>query len=503
MKIFVAYFIALIASLVAYIFSGTILESSYLLPSIFSASLYMVLVSALGFVRERSKKTLEISLFVALSYLIWIGLVVLLYRGYWEINVVFVQTFIGYSIVLNARLCAESLLKYRSASSSFRSFSSSQLHLIWVWLLFSGFVATIAYLQNPNLSANEFLNAFSSFALAGLGISVGMQERTERKLIGLLHQLPVSVYYKGNKLDKRVSGLLEQIQSVRTIAFQKANLLSDGKYVMSALDHKSTILRNTVLNNFYNLFLLYKPEMATCIEPLIEKKHDEKFESVEVSDNKVTVANEFGVKMTLGEYEVAESLTSDDSYSYYLVRGNTLYARLLFADNANEGLDFWIKKFNQKPLNTVIVSSESLSSCESLASQLDIDKAYAPLSVEEQNDILRRLNEKAPTASIAQGTDKTQLTISFEPITAIHSRTLDAVWNYFEQAKKMHLTVRNIYIFKWLYAFVAAALILVFGLNIVESLLLAQGYWLVSIVWFAISGRKAAQKIKASVAYRD
>ncbi len=367
------------------------------------------------------------------------------------------------------------------------SFSKHTLFSYWSLLfsilLFSSTVLVGVYDQKA-FSVQLFTTNLPTLLVGNISLPIVLLLIAEKKLKRKQTTIDTQPFIEGKPMDSFEFGFFEKLQSIKTIAFAKKNILTDGKDILQDVNHRSTMREQTVLNVLFQLFNHLNPKIASAIEEKLETVAEIEFEHIEVKNDAVFATDDFGVEYILGSYEVAKKLTQDKSYSYYLTRGRTLYAKLRFADSIIADQKILTKVFNQRPTNTVLISDESFVKCKSVAENFNLDKTYPSLSPIAQTEIIEKLKAKAPTAYIGKDEPVAKsASIGFcvkkkSPVEASAN-----IWKLFSYAKTFRNTSRSTSYFLMMSSLVFATLSLVWKFEPLPAFLVPLAIQAVTVIY--------------------
>ncbi len=191
---------------------------------------------------------------------------------------------------------------------------------------------------------------------------------------------------------KQISGL----EKVKTIIFSKQDLISQNKYELVNVEHRSTVSKKTILETAVQVAKLWKsPYLEVLEENLEELPADKNFLVTQKSKEGISVTDETGKKTLFGNYlYVQEFVKKEDGSTLYLVKNNILIGKFTFKELWNrKGVEL-VKKLNQFG-NLVYLDTEPINKHND---SLPFDKAYVNLNIDEQKEIISKLSSKAKTA---------------------------------------------------------------------------------------------------------
>lgn len=399
--------------------------------------------------------------------------------------------FMVVSIILGHALLEELVLRYRK--SSFVWVSGVQRWPLLGAILVYGIAVFAFWFDSKLFDAIYLWRALPAiFAVNWLLWPVAFY-LSERNLINKMKQDHVSFYVNGKTWSAQ-EVLFESLQTIKTVAMQKKYFLTDGSYTFQEVNHRATMREQTVLNTFYQIFRRWKPEVADAILTVLDEPTELEFESEVKTDDKIELIDDFGVRYVLGTYEIAKQYTQDSNYSFYLTRGTTLFAKLLFTDSILEEQRTIVDALNQQPVNTVLISEELPSACYQVVAQLGLDKDYSALSEEQQSNILTQLQAKAPTAFVGSNIDFCkQVQVGFllksEDAIAAGSEIAQA----FSYAKGLRSYFRGVAYLLMAFAFVMPVVVLFFAVPLLYVLLLSIALQYLFGVIFYIGAIRSAK----------
>ncbi|MEN8118831.1 MAG: hypothetical protein ABFS35_00700 [Bacteroidota bacterium] len=238
------------------------------------------------------------------------------------------------------------------------------------------------------------------------------------------------------------------LEKVKTIIFSKQGLISQGKYKLINVEHRSTISKKSVIETASQLAELWDSPYTKVLQKKLKKKPLDKGISINQKQKEgISVTDENNKILMLGAYSfVKEFIKKNDGSSLYLVKNNVLIGKFTFKEKWNKKVIDVVKNLNQFG-NLVYLDSEPENEN---TDKLPFDKSYTNLNFDEQKEIINKLSNKAKTALVT--TDKnlegiagfdffisdSDSSIENKNCIIISLERLNIIHNIFSLSKKVH-----------------------------------------------------------------
>ncbi len=211
------------------------------------------------------------------------------------------------------------------------------------------------------------------------------------------------------------ASILEQFAKTKAIVFDKTGTLTTGKFKIKALTpspsplgegnsfEKKLLLEYQAI--LYNLEKYSSHPIATSIiENLKGKVADMNFiEVVEEKGIGITAKDKDGNTYKAGSYKIAQHLTSDNQYSLFLLKNDTLIAKVQLEDEIKLSTAQTIDYFNKAGIETIMLSGDRKTKCEEIAKQIHIQKVYAEQLPDQKLQLIAELNAEKITTMVGDG----------------------------------------------------------------------------------------------------
>ncbi len=196
---------------------------------------------------------------------------------------------------------------------------------------------------------------------------------------------------------------LQKFSSVKKIIFDKTGTLTTGKFKINQIiclgkTEEEIKLIVLSLENFSS-----HPIAKSLV---IELNKYQAFEIINVTETKglgISANDTSGKKLQIGSYEIAKEYTTDNTHSIYLLEDNKLIALIDIEDEVKSDAIACIKYFNNKGIETILLSGDKKEKCELFANKIGIKKVYSEQSPEDKLRIIDELAKEGDVAMVGDG----------------------------------------------------------------------------------------------------
>ena len=196
---------------------------------------------------------------------------------------------------------------------------------------------------------------------------------------------------------------LQKFSSVKKIIFDKTGTLTTGKFKINQI----TCFGKTEEEIKSIVLSLEKFSSHPIAKSLVlELNKYEPFEVINVEETKglgISADNQSGKTFQIGSYEIAKAYTTDNSHSIYLLENNKLIAHIDIEDEIKPDAIACIEYFNNKGIETILLSGDKKEKCELFANKIGIKKVFSEQSPEDKLRIIDELAKEGDVAMVGDG----------------------------------------------------------------------------------------------------
>ena len=196
---------------------------------------------------------------------------------------------------------------------------------------------------------------------------------------------------------------LQKFSSVKKIIFDKTGTLTTGKFKINQI----TCIGKTEEEIKSMVLSLEKFSSHPIAKSLVlELNKYEPFEVINVEETKglgISANDTSGKSFQIGSYEIAKEYTTDNTHSIYLLEDNKLIAHIDIEDEIKPDAIGCVKYFNNKGIETILLSGDKKEKCELFANKIGIKKVYSEQSPEDKLRIIDELAKEGDVAMVGDG----------------------------------------------------------------------------------------------------
>ncbi|MDP1843626.1 MAG: cation-translocating P-type ATPase, partial [Sediminibacterium sp.] len=200
---------------------------------------------------------------------------------------------------------------------------------------------------------------------------------------------------------------LELFKSIQQVVFDKTGTLTTGQFAIAQFE-LTDAGKQIGLEEFKRIaFSLEKYSnhpLAKTIAKEWKQANDIRFTKVEeIKGLGMSATDKEGNEYMAGSYKTATAFTSDTVHNIYVSKNNELLGWIDLADEIRPESVALIQFLKQQQITTILLSGDRKAACDSLASQLKIDKVFAEQSPAQKLEIIGSLTAESPTAMVGDG----------------------------------------------------------------------------------------------------
>jgi len=198
---------------------------------------------------------------------------------------------------------------------------------------------------------------------------------------------------------------LELFQQIEQVVFDKTGTLTTGQFEVGNFHVTDSATSQEQFKLLaYSLEKYSNHPIAQSVSKAWKTKDQLTFKKIEEIKGLGMIATDLdGNVYSIGSWKIVEGLTQERTHNLYLKKNNTLLGWIDVVDQVRPEAHAVINYLQQKKINTILLSGDTLERCEKLAQQLGIDLIYAEKSPADKLIIVESLNLEKPTAMVGDG----------------------------------------------------------------------------------------------------
>ena len=196
---------------------------------------------------------------------------------------------------------------------------------------------------------------------------------------------------------------LETFKDIKKVVFDKTGTLTTGKFIVSGfkfMDGEETEFKKVA----YSLEKYSNHPIAKAITTEWKTKDEIKWKKIEeVKGLGMKAEDAEGNTWWAASFKIAEKITADDTHNVYIIKNEKLAGWIDVKDQIRPEAKSVIDYLHSKNIETILLSGDSLSKCNELASLLGIDTVIAEQTPEQKLNKITELSALTPTAMVGDG----------------------------------------------------------------------------------------------------
>ena len=199
---------------------------------------------------------------------------------------------------------------------------------------------------------------------------------------------------------------LELFKHIKRVVFDKTGTLTKGKFEIAQIKIEGVELVEEVefKKIAYSLEKYSNHPIALCIANAWKTSEEIKWIQIEeVKGLGMKAVDSEGRNYIAGSYKAAAQLTTDADHNVYIIRDGKLLGWIDVKDEIRPEAKTVIDHLHAKGIQTILLSGDRLSKCESLAKTLGIDQVFAEQSPEQKLEKIGAWSAEMPTAMVGDG----------------------------------------------------------------------------------------------------
>ena len=187
-----------------------------------------------------------------------------------------------------------------------------------------------------------------------------------------------------------------QLSTIKTFVFSRFGFIGKQKYELTNIEHRKTLRKNSVLNIAALISKLWNVKFYETFINTVTDISELEFMIIEKSADGIIVENENYGRLIFGFYSFINKYTDErNTHNLYLIKNELTIAKFTIKEKIKKDNIEIADKFN-KYGNTVLINDNEIIEFNTNISIFD--KTYICKNIEEEKEILHKLNAKAPTA---------------------------------------------------------------------------------------------------------
>ena len=310
----------------------------------------------------------------------------------------------------------------------------------YIVIIISLFFISVFIFTIHKLSIHEIINYSSRFLFA-------VNPFFNKNLVNLL-QKKTQITLKQLNIDVSFYQI-GLINTIKTFVFSRKGFIGKQEYELSNIEHRKTLRKTSVLNIAASISKLWNNEYYETFTNAVTDISEREFTVIKKTKDGIIVENESYGRLIFGFYSfITKYIDERNTHNLYLIKNELTIAKFTIKEKIKENNIEIADIFNEYG-NTVLINDNQIVEFNTNLSVFD--KAYNCENIEEEKNILQKLNLKAATAfftNFEHQINKQDLTFVIsktEEIAADNKRTIyiaenkiNKIENLIKLSKKVH-----------------------------------------------------------------
>ncbi len=196
---------------------------------------------------------------------------------------------------------------------------------------------------------------------------------------------------------------LELFKSIRRVVFDKTGTLTTGKFTIAK--YKMEQVEEEAFKQIaYSLEKYSNHPIAVCIQQTWKSSSEIRWKQIEeVKGLGMKAVDAEGRTYIAGSYKAASTLTTEAEHNVYILRDGVLLGWIDVKDEIRPEAKSVIEYLHTKGIETILLSGDRQSKCETLAKELGIDTVIAEQTPEQKLEKIGKWSDEKPTAMVGDG----------------------------------------------------------------------------------------------------
>lgn len=196
---------------------------------------------------------------------------------------------------------------------------------------------------------------------------------------------------------------LELFKDIRQVVFDKTGTLTTGKFQIAGF-YSPTMNEEEFKRIVYSLEKYSNHPLAKSIVEDWKRSREIKWKTVEeIKGLGMTATDKEGNNFQAGSYEIAKTVTTDDTHNIYVLRNNELIGWIDLKDELRPESKMVVEFLKKKNTKTILLSGDRYLKTKRLADELGIEEVIAEQTPEQKLEKITELSGKAPTVMVGDG----------------------------------------------------------------------------------------------------
>jgi len=202
---------------------------------------------------------------------------------------------------------------------------------------------------------------------------------------------------------------LELFKSIRRVVFDKTGTLTTGKfeiagYKVEGIEKVEGVEEVEFKQIAYSLEKYSNHPIAACITQSWKTNDEIKWKQIEeVKGLGMRAVDAEGRTYVAGSYKAAMECTTESEHNVYILRDGKLLGWIDVKDQVRAEAKSVIEHLHGRGIQTVLLSGDRQSKCETLAKELGIDTVLAEQTPEQKLERIGAWSAEMPTAMVGDG----------------------------------------------------------------------------------------------------
>jgi Cu+-exporting ATPase len=199
---------------------------------------------------------------------------------------------------------------------------------------------------------------------------------------------------------------LELFKSIKRVVFDKTGTLTTGKFEIAQfkVEDDEKVEEVEFKRIAYSLEKYSNHPIAVCIQQQWKSADEIRWKQIEeVKGLGMKATDAEGRTYIAGSYKAAAELTTEVDHNVYILRDGKLLGWIDVKDEIRPEAKSVIEHLHSRGIETVLLSGDRRSKCESLANELGIDTVIAEQSPEQKLEKIGAWSAEKPTAMVGDG----------------------------------------------------------------------------------------------------
>jgi Cu+-exporting ATPase len=202
---------------------------------------------------------------------------------------------------------------------------------------------------------------------------------------------------------------LELFKSIRRVVFDKTGTLTTGKfeiagYKVEGIEKVEGVEEVEFKQIAYSLEKYSNHPIAACITQSWKTNDEIKWKQIEeVKGLGMRAVDAEGRTYVAGSYKAAMECTTESEHNVYILRDGKLLGWIDVKDQVRAEAKSVIEHLHGRGIQTVLLSGDRQSKCETLAKELGIDTVLAEQTPEQKLERIGAWSSEMPTAMVGDG----------------------------------------------------------------------------------------------------